>query len=66
MNDFMLLVKRMRAAQRDYFKTRDHVDLHRAKQLERDVDTAIKSAESITAQDGPGLYDLFDTTKDTE
>lgn len=42
-NEFIYLVEKMRAAQRNYFITRDTNMLHIAKTLEKEVDAAIKS-----------------------
>jgi hypothetical protein len=38
MNEFILLVKQMRQAQKEYFKTRSPEALQKSKQLERSVD----------------------------
>lgn len=43
---FWELVKQMREAQREYFRTRDHACLQESKRLERAVDAAIAKAES--------------------
>ena len=41
MNEFMQLVREMRNAQKEYFKTRDKNVLQRSKELERKVDACI-------------------------
>lgn len=43
--DFLDLVRRMRAKQVEYFKTRDTTILRESKDLERRVDEAIKAAD---------------------
>lgn len=43
--DFIDLVRRMRAKQVEYFKTRDTTILRESKDLERRVDEAIKAAD---------------------
>ena len=45
MTDFMELVKEMRSAQKEYFRTRDANVLNRSKDLEKKVDRAIDNAE---------------------
>ena len=40
-NDFYELVKSMRKAQKDYFRTRESVPLEDSKRLEKEVDKAI-------------------------
>lgn len=42
LDEFMILVDRMREAQRSYFATRDLVVLSRSRSLERQVDQAIQ------------------------
>ena len=42
MNDFMALVKEMRQAQKSYFQTRNRDWLDKSKELERQVDKAIR------------------------
>lgn len=42
-NQFRDLVRDMRAAQREYFKTRSHFALQRSKELERQVDAELKA-----------------------
>lgn len=44
--DFVDLVRRMRAKQREYFKTRDSMALRESKDLERRVDDAIEAADA--------------------
>lgn len=41
MNEFIELVREMRDAQKEYFRTRDKNVLQRSKELERKVDTYI-------------------------
>ena len=41
MNEFIELVRQMREAQKEYFRTRDKNVLQRSKELERKVDTYI-------------------------
>lgn len=45
--DFIALVKRMRKAQRDYFRTRDRAVLDLAQRLERAVDEALSEQGSL-------------------
>jgi hypothetical protein len=40
--EFIDLVKKMRASQKDYFKSRNYGDLARSKYLEKQVDDEIK------------------------
>lgn len=49
-DDFRALVRRMRDAQRRYFRTRDRAILEEAQRIEREVDAAIE-------QKAPGLFD---------
>ena len=42
MADFVGLVRQMRASQKTYYKTRNHNDLIRCKQLEKRVDVALE------------------------
>ena len=42
---FFNLVKAMREAQREYFSTRSHEALHKARSLERSVDAYIKRGD---------------------
>lgn len=42
--EFVALVRSMREAQRDYFKTRSGEALSRSKELERKVDAALRAA----------------------
>lgn len=46
MNNFFDLVRRMRAAQRSYFRTRSQHDLQIAKELEGEVDCYLKGLEA--------------------
>lgn len=43
--DFVASVRRMRAAQKQYFKTKDYASLCEAKKLEAEVDKMLKSVE---------------------
>ena len=43
-DDFIDLVRRMRAKQKEYFRTRDAMILRESKDLERRVDDAIEDA----------------------
>ena len=43
MKEFIELVREMRAAQKEYFKTRSKEVLNRSKELERKVDTELQS-----------------------
>ena len=47
MTEFMQLVREMRKAQKDYFKTRDKDVLAKSKQLEKRVDDEIKKEEAV-------------------
>lgn len=47
---FFNLVKAMREAQRDYFSTRSHEALTKARQLERQVDAYIKRGDDYLKQ----------------
>lgn len=47
MTDFMQLVREMRKAQKEYFKTRDKDVLAKSKQLEKRVDDEIKKEEVV-------------------
>ena len=49
MTKFMQLVREMRKAQKDYFKTRDRDVLAKSKQLEKRVDDEIKKEEEALA-----------------
>lgn len=52
--EFINLVRDMRKAQKEYFKTRDYLVLNRSKILERQVDAAIKSFEQ---PESPSLFE---------
>ena len=54
-NQFRDLVRDMRAAQREYFKTRSHFVLQRSKQLERQVDAELK-ADARPSREQPTLF----------
>lgn len=43
--EFIDTVRRMRAAQKQYFKTKDYISLSEAKKLESAVDKMLKSIE---------------------
>lgn len=45
--EFFYLVAQMRRAQRDYFNTREQLDLRRARALENDVDREIDRVKQI-------------------
>lgn len=47
MTEFMQLVREMRKAQKEYFKTRDKDVLAKSKQLEKRVDDEIKQEEAV-------------------
>lgn len=49
-NQFRDLVRNMRAAQREYFRTRSHFVLQRSKELERQVDAELKADEQPTPE----------------
>ena len=57
---FFNLVKAMREAQRDYFSTRSHDALAKARQLEKQVDTYIKRGDDYLKQQQPQQTSLFD------
>lgn len=48
--EFYEKVKQMRAAQKEYFKTRDSGPLARSKMLEHEIDEEIKRVEALLAQ----------------
>ena len=50
--EFVDAVRRMRAAQKQYFKLKDYTSLYEAKKLEAEVD---KMLRSIEPDDQPGL-----------
>jgi hypothetical protein len=54
--EFVVLVGRMRDAQREYFRTRDPEVLNRSKYLERQVDRAIKEAGQPPRPPEPTLF----------
>lgn len=53
--EFAALVARMRAKQREYFKTRDGTVLRESKDLERRVDAAIEAMQG-KGESQPGLF----------
>lgn len=55
--DFADLVKKMRDAQKEYFKTRPSDSLHRSKDYERKVDEVLSSREKrIKEEREPSLF----------
>lgn len=54
-NQFRNLVRDMRAAQREYFKTRSHFVLQRSKELERQVYAELK-ADTRPSMEQPTLF----------
>ena len=54
-NQFRDLVRDMRAAQREYFRTRSHFVLQRSKELERQVDAELK-ADARPSREQPTLF----------
>lgn len=52
-------VREMRAAQREYFKTRSADALSRSKQLEKEIDAEIKRVERLTKPCDPNLFDII-------
>ena len=50
--EFVALVAAMRGAQKDYFKRRTPADLDRARNLEREVDRAVR----VLQDDQPKLF----------
>ena len=52
---FRDLVRDMRAAQREYFRTRSHFVLQRSKELERQVDAELK-ADTRPSREQPTLF----------
>ena len=58
---FFNLVKAMREAQREYFSTRSHAALQKARQLEQRVDACIRRGDEYLAQaEQPQQPTLFD------
>ncbi len=57
---FFNLVKAMREAQREYFSTRSHDALQKARQLEKQVDAYIKRGDDYLKQQQPQQTSLFD------
>lgn len=53
MPEFIALVRSMRQAQRNYFKTRSSEALNRSKDLERKVDAALRAASEA---EKPNLF----------
>lgn len=56
---FFNLVKAMRETQREYFSTRSHEDLQKARSLERSVDACIKRGDDYLKKQKqePTLFD---------
>ena len=55
--DFFKLVKEMRAAQKEYFRTRAHSALVRSKELERRVDDYVARGDQyLKQQQQPSLF----------
>ena len=54
-NQFRDLVRDMRAAQREYFRSRSHFVLQRSKELERQVDAELK-ADARPSREQPTLF----------
>ncbi|MBD5218061.1 MAG: hypothetical protein HDS73_06180 [Bacteroidales bacterium] len=55
--EFYETVKRMRAAQKEYFKTRRPCDLQRSKEIEKVIDAEIERVERIVwEQKNPPLF----------
>lgn len=48
---FFMLVRRMRTAQKEYFRARTHESLVSSMDLEREVDTEIHRVEDILGMD---------------
>lgn len=57
---FFNLVKAMREAQKEYFATRSHAALTRARSLERNVDAAIKRGDDYLNNRQRSLFDNQD------
>lgn len=57
---FFNLVKAMREAQREYFSTRSHAALQKARQLEQRVDDYIKRGDAYLNRQQPTQSSLFD------
>ena len=56
------LARKTRQAQKDYFASRRYNDLHRSKELERQLDKAI---EEYTASNQQLLIDIFNDNEDS-
>lgn len=52
-DDLLTLVRRMRAAQRDFFSTWDRVGLDLARRLEREVDHELNTTDQGILFEGP-------------
>lgn len=62
--EFYESVKRMRAAQKEYFKTRRPCDLQRSKEIEKVIDTEIERVERIIwERNNPPLFPNTDNYK---
>lgn len=62
---FFHKVSQMRAAQREYFKTRSSAALASSKLLERQIDEEIKRAKAIMAVKAKLFYELVNTDPQT-
>lgn len=62
---FFHKVSQMRAAQREYFKTRSSAALASSKLLERQIDEEIKRAKAIMAAKAKLFYELVNTDPQT-
>ena len=60
MDAFMSLVKQMREAQREYFRTRSRESLQASKALEKRVDEEIAAAESNDNPQDPNCIVMAD------
>lgn len=54
---FFNLVRSMRQAQKEYFRTRAHSALMKSKELERRVDEYIARGDNYLSQQQPSLFD---------
>lgn len=59
LDDFEKMVKAMRTAQKEYFRTRGMDVLRLSKQLERDVDKYIADREQKKAEPDERQMDMF-------
>ncbi len=56
MPEFIELVKKMREAQRKYFRSRTGADLQRAKEAENAVDTLQRNSSNAQEKPAPTLF----------